>query len=73
LRVSDGLDVNAEMVRLGHAWVFRRYTDDPALIALEEAARDARRGLWRLPAAERIPPWRWRQGNRRRTDGESGG
>ena len=34
LRVSDGLDVNAEMVRLGHAWVFRRYTDDPALIAL---------------------------------------
>ena len=38
-RVSDNLDVNAEMVRTGHAWVYRRYTEDPHLIGLEDEAR----------------------------------
>lgn len=72
-RASDGLDINAEMVREGHAWVYRRYTDDPVLIRLEEEARQAGRGLWGLPPAERVPPWQWRRGNRRRGEGESGG
>lgn len=72
-RVNDGLDINAEMVREGHAWVYRRYTDDPALIRLEEQARQAGRGLWGLPAADRVPPWQWRRGNRGRGEGETGG
>ena len=54
------VDVNAELVRSGAAWVFRRYSDDPTLIALEAEARAQRRGLWALPPTERIPPWRWR-------------
>jgi hypothetical protein len=29
------------------------------LLVLEKEARDARRGLWALPASERVPPWRW--------------
>jgi endonuclease YncB( thermonuclease family) len=41
---AGALDVNAEMVRRGAAWVFRRYSDDPDLLRLEAAARATRRG-----------------------------
>ena len=58
---ADALDVNAEQVRSGHAWVFRRYTDDARLIALEAEAKAARRGLWR--DARPVPPWEWRERN----------
>jgi endonuclease YncB( thermonuclease family) len=53
-----GVDVNAEQVRRGYAWVFRRFSHDAALIALEAEARAARRGLWAEPAP--VPPWTWR-------------
>ncbi len=53
-------DVNAELVRLGAAWVYRRYSDDPALLALEREARAQKCGLWALPASQRVPPWQWR-------------
>ena len=53
-----GVDVNAEQVRRGYAWVFRRYTRDPVLLALEDDARAARRGLWRDAAP--VAPWTWR-------------
>ena len=60
----DGLDVNAEMVRRGAAWVYRKYAKDQKLYALEEQARRNKVGLWRLPEAERVPPWEWRQARR---------
>lgn len=60
------LDVNAEMVGRGGAWVFRRYSTDPALPRLEAEAREARRGLWGLPEAQRVAPWEWRENRRRR-------
>ena len=44
----DGTDVNAEMVRRGAAWVYRKHTSDARLIELEDEARRARRGLWAL-------------------------
>ena len=53
-----GLDLNAEQVRRGYAWVFRRYSRDAALLALEDDARAARRGLWQDAAP--VPPWTWR-------------
>jgi endonuclease YncB( thermonuclease family) len=53
-------DVNAEMVRRGAAWVYRRYSDDPDLLRLEQAARAEKHGLWRLPEAQRVSPWVWR-------------
>ncbi len=56
---AGSVDVNAEMVRQGHAWVYRKYAKDPELFAAERAAREARRGLWALP--EQIPPWEWRR------------
>jgi endonuclease YncB( thermonuclease family) len=74
-REPDGLIVNAEMVRGGNAWVYRRYTRDPALLErlgledlmeLEEAARQQRRGLWSMPPSEQMPPWEWRRQNRGR-------
>jgi len=54
-------DVNAELVRQGAAWVYRKYTDDPALLELERVARAQKRGLWALPAEQRVPPWEWRR------------
>ena len=66
-------NVNEEMIRSGHAWVYRRFTDDPTLIRLEERAREAGTGLWGLPEAERIAPWRWRREQRARSADRSPG
>lgn len=44
VHVGD-MDVNAEMVRRGAAWVYRRYSHDPGLLAVEREAQSARRGL----------------------------
>lgn len=62
----NGLDLGSELVRSGAAWVFQRYSRNPALLALEAEARDAHRGLWGLPEGERTPPWEWRQARRPR-------
>lgn len=56
-----GVDVNAEMVKQGAAWVYRTYAKDQALYRLEEQAKAAKRGLWALPEAQRCPPWDWRK------------
>jgi endonuclease YncB( thermonuclease family) len=61
---ADDVCVGCELLREGHVWVFRRYSDDRVLLGLEAEARAARRGLWSLPSAERIPPWEWRDGER---------
>ncbi len=56
--------VACEMVRGGHAWVYRRYTRDPRLLALEDEAREGRVGLWGLPEYDRVAPWSWRAAQR---------
>jgi endonuclease YncB( thermonuclease family) len=61
---AGSVDVSAEMVRQGAAWVYRQYSHDPMLLRDEQEARDARRGLWALPEAERVPPWEWRTAER---------
>lgn len=58
-------DVNREMVREGHAWVYRRYSLDAGLLEDERVAREGRRGLWSLPESDTVPPWEWRRGARR--------
>lgn len=65
-----GLDVNAELVKQGAAWVYRNYAKDQRLFTLEDEARAARRGLWALPEAERQPPWEWRQAERKGGSGK---
>jgi endonuclease YncB( thermonuclease family) len=59
-------DVNAELLKLGAAWVYRRYAREPAYCAYEKAARDLGRGLWRLQRDQQVAPWEWRQRDRRR-------
>ena len=39
------LDVNAEMVKQGAAWVYRQYAKDQSLYRLEEQAKATQRGL----------------------------
>jgi endonuclease YncB( thermonuclease family) len=60
--ILDNLGVNAEMVRQGHAWAYRKYMkrENAVLCTLEDAARKARRGLWSLPKHDWIAPWDWR-------------
>ena len=60
-RESDRMDINAELVRRGHAWVYRRHAYDESLYDLERDARARKLGLWALPESEREPPWRWRR------------
>lgn len=59
----DGVDANAEQVRRGMAWVYRKYARDHDLYVLEHNAKVEKRGLWSEPSP--IPPWELR-GNRRK-------
>lgn len=58
------LDVNAEMVRAGHAWAYTRFVKSVEIIDLEDEARREQRGLWTLPPADRDAPWIWREQQR---------
>ena len=64
-------DVTAEMVRIGAAWVYRTYSDDEALFALEREAKSEKLGLWGLNENEQVPPWDWRKGARDSSTGTS--
>jgi endonuclease YncB( thermonuclease family) len=55
------VDVNAEQVRRGMAWVSRLDQPEGSLFAAERAARAGRIGLWADPDA--VPPWKWRRAN----------
>jgi len=61
---AGGLDVNAELVREGAAWIYIRYSKDATLIPLEAEARAEHRGLWSLPDDVTMPPWEWRRAKR---------
>ena len=62
----DGLDVNAELVKRGAAWVYRRYATEATWCAYEKQARDRDLGLWALPAEQQVAPWEWRRRDRLR-------
>ena len=52
------LNVNEEMVRRGMAWDYSYFNRDPRYLALQQEARQSRRGLWQQ--ADPTPPWQWR-------------
>jgi endonuclease YncB( thermonuclease family) len=58
--LADGLDANREQVKRGMAWAYRKYLHDQTLFQDEEAARDAKIGLWADPNP--MPPWEYRHG-----------
>jgi endonuclease YncB( thermonuclease family) len=55
----NGLNVNAEMIRLGMAWEYSRFYNNKKLLALQAEAQQAPRGLWAL--TDPMPPWEWRK------------
>ena len=57
----EGRYINRELVQEGHAWTYRKYLQDDAMLDDEAAAKEAKLGLWRLPESERTPPWEYRQ------------
>lgn len=59
---KDNLDINAEQVRRGMAWVYRRYASDPSFFELEKEAKLNKRGLWQ--DAKPTPPWEYRRTKR---------
>ncbi len=42
----NDVDINSLLVEKGLAWVYRKYTKDQSLIALESSARTKKLGLW---------------------------
>lgn len=52
-------NVNQEMVKLGMAWHFTKYSKDPIYAKLEKQARKNRVGLWK--DKNPIEPWLWRE------------
>lgn len=68
----DGRDINREMVREGHAWVYRRYATENWLPD-EAQARKAGLGLWSLGAEQAVAPWQWRRGERARKQAAGSG
>jgi endonuclease YncB( thermonuclease family) len=60
----QGTNINAEMVRRGGAWAYRRYLSDQRYLTWEAQARKGRRGLWALQADQIMAPWDWRAARR---------
>ena len=58
--LSDGTNVNHELVKQGWCWWYRKYAPgDMVLEGLEKEARAPRKGLWADP--QPVPPWEWRK------------
>ena len=56
----DGVNVNETLVKVGYAWVYRKYWKQDFCndwLKLEEQAKNARIGLWSDPK----PSWGWRK------------
>lgn len=57
----NGLWVNEQMVKNGHAWVYYKYARSKPIYTAEEYAKNNKLGIWNLPESERTPPWEWRR------------
>jgi len=61
--LSDGTNVNHELVKDGWCWWYRKYAPgDVELEKLEKTARDAIKGLW--ADSKPIPPWVYRRNDK---------
>ena len=52
-----GRDINRELVREGHAWVYERYLSDTTLLLDQAKAKEEAIGLWQV--SDPISPWQW--------------
>lgn len=55
----NGVNVNQQLVWMGLAWHFKKYSKNKTYAELEVAARERKVGLWSEPYP--IPPWEWRK------------
>ncbi len=55
----DEKNVNKEIIKLGLAWHFKKYSDNDEYAQLEIEARDKKIGIWSEPNP--IAPWLWRK------------
>lgn len=61
--LSDGTNVNQELVKEGWCWWYRKYEPgNTELERLEKEAREGKKGLWVDPAP--VPPWVYRKAKR---------
>ena len=61
--LSDGTNVNHELVKDGWCWWYRKYAPgNKTLEDLEAEARESQKGLWADP--QPVPPWEWRESER---------
>ncbi|HCT7767162.1 TPA: thermonuclease family protein [Klebsiella pneumoniae] len=58
--VINGVNINAEQVKVGMAWAYRYHgrASDENMLRLEQEARQHRIGLW--SASNPVEPWKWR-------------
>ena len=54
----DGNNLNKLLVKTGHAWHYKGFSNDPDYADLEADAGKAGRGLWGVENP--VPPWEWR-------------
>lgn len=60
LRLPDGRDAGAEMLRAGLAWHYVQYArKEKEYARLQADAKSAKLGLWKEPNP--VPPWEWRR------------
>jgi micrococcal nuclease len=60
----EELNVNEKMLEEGMAWHFKKYDKNSDWAALEDKAKEGKKGLWVLSNA--IAPWEWR--NRKKSN-----
>ena len=58
----DGTCLNEELLKVGLAWHYKRYSSEKHLAELETEARQKKAGLWSDPYS--VPPWDFRHGKR---------
>jgi micrococcal nuclease len=59
VELSDGTNVNYDLVKNGYAWQYRAYSKSMQLAELELKARQNRLGLWQDESP--TPPWNFRK------------
>lgn len=59
LSVDDVPDVNAEQIRRSMAWEYSNHHSNKLLVAVQNEAQAASRGLWKQ--SQPVPPWKWRK------------
>lgn len=64
--LSDGTNLNEELVKAGMAWCYRPHCKDSHLLIVERYARDSHIGIWRH--SNPIAPWEWRKMNKQKRE-----